>query len=219
MNAQTIATTTHGRYFVHPPHTSHVSNAPLLVGCHGYAEDAEQMLARLTTIPGTERWRIASVQGLNRFYQRRSDAVVAGWMTRQDRELAIADNNAYLAAIVDAVAREWGEPRATVFSGFSQGVAMAFRAAASASRRVAAVIAAGGDVPPEISDESLRRCGRVLICHGQADDWYTAEKFAADLDRLRHADLDPIPVDFDGGHEWGPAVVEAAGQLLGEVWR
>jgi predicted esterase len=81
------------------------------------------------------------------------------------------------------------------------------------------VIAAGGDVPPEISDESLRRCGRVLICHGQADDWYTAEKFAADLDRLRHAGLDPTAVDFDGGHEWGPAVVEAAGQLLGEVWR
>lgn len=219
MNAQTIATTTHGRYLVHPPHTAHPPNAPLLVGCHGYAESAEQMLERLMPIPGVERWRIASVQALNRFYQRRTDAVVAGWMTRQDRELAIADNVAYVSAIVETIARESGEPRALVFAGFSQGVSMAFRAAAASPRRVDAVVAAGGDVPPEIADAALRRCGRVLLCHGHSDEWYTPNTFAADVARLRRAGLDPRAIEFDGGHEWHAAVVAAAGEWLAEVAR
>ena len=40
------------------------------------------------------RW--SSIQGLHRFYQRRTNEVIASWMTRQDRELAIADNLAYV---------------------------------------------------------------------------------------------------------------------------
>jgi predicted esterase len=215
---RTIPTTTHGRYLVEPP-TSRRMNAPLLVGFHGYGEDAEQMMTRLSATSGVENWCVVSVQGLNRFYQRRTDAVIAGWMTRQDREFAIADNIAYVGAVVDTIAREFGEPAALVFAGFSQGVATAFRAAASAVRPVAAVIAAGGDVPPEIADVALGRCGRVLLCHGHADEWYTPEKFAADIDRLHRAGVDLTPVDFEGGHEWSDTVVGAAGSLLGHVLR
>jgi predicted esterase len=194
-------------------------NAPLLIGFHGYAEAAEQMIARLTAISGAENWCVVSVLGLNRFYQRRTDAVIAGWMTRQDRELAIADNIAYVGAVVDAIAHESGEPDALVYAGFSQGVATAFRAGASTARRVAAVIAAGGDVPPEIPDAALRRCGRVLLCHGHTDEWYTPEKFSADIERLRRAEVDLTPVDFQGGHEWGAAVAGAASPLLRELVR
>jgi len=42
-----------------------------------------------------------------------------------------------------------------VFAGFSQGVAMAFRAAVNAGRRVAGVISVGGDIPPEITPDEL----------------------------------------------------------------
>ena len=155
MIARTIATATHGRYLVVPPAAD--GPAPLLVGFHGYAELAEQQLARLQAIPGSNRWLLVSVQGLNRFYQRRTNEVVAGWMTRQDRDLAIADNLAYVSNVVDAVAREWRAADTLVFTGFSQGVATAFRAAASSPRAVSGVIAAGGDVPPEIDAASLRR--------------------------------------------------------------
>jgi predicted esterase len=216
--ARTIPTTTHGRYLVQPPTASRL-NAPLLVGFHGYAEAAEPMHARLTAIPGAENWSVVSVLGLNRFYQRRTDAVIAGWMTRQDRELAIADNIAYVGAVVDAIAHESGEPVALVYAGFSQGVATAFRAGASTTRRVSAVIAAGGDVPPEIPDVALRRCGRVLLCRGSSDEWYTPDKFSGDIERLRRAEVDLTPVDFQGGHEWSDAVVAAAGSLLRELVR
>src|SRR5580658_7878355 len=105
MNERNIATNIHGRYLTIPPALS--GPAPMLVGFHGYAEDAEAQLERLRTIPESNRWLIVSIQALHRFYQRRTNLVVASWMTRQDREAAIADNVAYVKACIDAVAAEW----------------------------------------------------------------------------------------------------------------
>ena len=212
MIARTIATTTHGRYLVEPAATE----APLLVGFHGYAELAEAALDRLRAIPGADRWTLVSIQGLNRFYQRRTNDVVAGWMTRQDRELVIADNLGYVSAVVDAVIREWSAARRIAFSGFSQGVAMAFRAAAAADHPVVGVIAAGGDVPPEIPAESLRRIRSVVLCRGARDEWYTPEKFSADRQRLIDAGVAVSAIAFDGGHEWSKEVVAAASGFLSE---
>jgi predicted esterase len=211
---RTIAATTHGRYAVATPVDR--GPAPLLLGFHGYAEAAEAQLARLRAIPGAERWLIVSIQGLNRFYQRRGDDVVAGWMTRQNRELAIADNLAYVESVVDAVSREWPITTTLLCTGFSQGVAMAFRTAAATSRAVAGVIAVGGDVPPELDAAALRRVQSALLCHGARDEWYTTEIFAKDMERLQEADVKVTPLDFQGGHEWSADVATAAAAFLRE---
>ena len=125
-----VKTTTHGRYLVRP---ADLQPAPVLVGFHGYAERAEVQLDRLRAIPGAERWCLVSIQGLHRFYQPRTNDVVASWMTRQDRELAIADNVAYVTAVLETVAAEYRTRRPLVLAGFSQGVAMSFRAAVRAT--------------------------------------------------------------------------------------
>src|SRR5262245_21301945 len=98
MLTHTIPTTTHGRYLVDRPAGD--GPFPLLVGFHGYKESAEHMLAELVRIRGARGWLLASVQALNRFYDRDNAKVIAGWMTRQDREFAIADNIAYVASVV-----------------------------------------------------------------------------------------------------------------------
>jgi predicted esterase len=195
-----VATTIHGRYLVEPPVLA--GPAPVLVGFHGYAEDAEVQLARLRAIPESDRWLCVSIQGLHRFYERRSSRVVASWMTRQDRELAIADNVAYVTACLDAVTAAWPATPTIVFAGFSQGVAMAFRAAANAKVGVAGVIAVGGDVPPEIAPDGLRRLPAVLISRGANDNLYSPEQFAADERRLRQSCATVHAHEFDGGHEW-----------------
>lgn len=217
MEERVIATMAHGRYVVVPP--ANHGPAPMLVGFHGYAELAEHHADRLRAIPGADRWLIVSIQGLNRFYQRRTNEVVAGWMTRQNRELAIADNLAYVASVLDAASREWPTTYTIVFTGFSQGVAMMFRAAAASARPVAGVIAVGGDVPPELDAPALRRVRTALVCHGLRDEWYTAEIFAKDLHRLRGAGVDVRPLDFGGGHEWSDEVVRAAADFLRERHR
>ena len=214
MIERTIAAGTHGRYLIEPP--SAAGPAPMLVGFHGYGEGADAQLERMRRIPGADRWLLVAIQGLHRFYQRRVNQVVASWMTRQERELAMADNRAYVAAVIEAVDREYPAAPRLVFAGFSQGVAMTFRAAAAAPRIADGVIAVGGDVPPELEPAAAGRVRRALLCHGARDEWYTQASFARDVQRLRDADVAVTPLEFDGGHEWSDEVVEAASLFLRE---
>jgi len=212
MIERTIETTAHGRYLVVPPSSG--AAAPMLVGFHGYAEAAETQLDRMRAIEGAGRWLLVSIQGLNRFYQRRTDQVIAGWMTRQDREAAIQDNIRYVASVIAEVGREWPAAPGVMYAGFSQGVAMAFRAAASSRDPVRGVIAAGGDAPPELEPSALRRIGHVLLCRGRFDQWYTREILDRDRRRLREAGVDVHEVEFDGGHEWSGSMAHAASTFM-----
>jgi len=188
----------------------------MLIGFHGYAEDAEIQLERLLSIPGSDGWLTVSIQGLHRFYQRRTDRVVASWMTRQDRELAIADNLEYTAHCLDAISTEWPTLPGIVFAGFSQGAGMAFRAAANATGRAVGVITTGGDIPPELTPAALSHISRVLIARGRSDAWYTAEQFTADCQRLADAGVPVRALEFEGGHEWSDDLVAAAADFLRE---
>ena len=177
MIERTVAAGTHGRYLIEPPASP--GPARILVGFHGYGEGAPAQLDRLRRIPGSDRWLLVSIQALHRFYQRRTNEVVASWMTREDRELAIADNLAYVAAVLDRVEREYPAAPRLVFAGFSQGVAMTFRAAAASPRPVDGVIAVGGDVPPDVDGAALARVRRTLLCRGSRDEWYTRRHLRA----------------------------------------
>jgi predicted esterase len=212
MIERSIQVSTHGRYLVEAARED--AAAPVFIGFHGYGEPAELQLQRMRGVPGSEQWIVVAVQGLHRFYRGRSEDVVASWMTRQDREQMIADNRAFVGAVLAAVVREWSAAAPTVFAGFSQGVATAFRAACSAGQEAGGVIACGGDIPPEISPEALRRANRVLVGRGSRDEWYTAEKLAADEARLHAAGVDARTVSLDAGHEWTQAFSAAAGDFI-----
>ena len=205
-----IAAVTHGRYLLNAP--ANGGGDLVLVGFHGYAESAELQLERLSSIPGGELATLVSIQGLHRFYRGRSSDVVASWMTRQDRDLAIADNLAYIDGVLQEVTSGLARP-AVMFCGFSQGVAMAFRAACAAPR-IGGVIAVGGDIPPELDERTLSRLTAVLIGRGTQDTWYTAEKMTADLQRLRAAGVAVDEIVLDAGHEWTAEFSQAAGKLL-----
>jgi predicted esterase len=213
---KTIAVGTHGRYLVAAPAAA-ASGTPVLVGFHGYAEDAELQFERLRAIPGVDRWLIVSIQGLHRFYRGRSRDVVASWMTRQNRELMIADNLRYVGAVVDEVGHEWAADGPLVFSGFSQGVAMAFRAAAAGRHQPRGIISLGGDVPDELDRDALARIPEALIGRGDRDDWYTAQKFADDEARLRAAGTNVVTTTFDAGHEWTADFSRVAAAFLARL--
>jgi len=208
-----IEVTTHGRYLL----DGAGARKTMLVGFHGYGESAEMELNRLRSVPGADRWTVLAIQGLHRFYRRRSDEIVASWMTRQDRALAIQDNCSYVAKVIDTAAKQCDVTGPLVLSGFSQGVAMAFRAAATVGRAVSGVIALGGDVPPEIEPAVLSRIPAVLIGSGNKDEWYTPERVASDERRLRSAGVNLQVCSFDGGHEWTPAFAQAASRFLDSI--
>jgi predicted esterase len=196
----------------------------LIVSFHGYGQRAEDMLDALEGVPGIDRWRIASVQALNRFYTRGDQKVVASWMTREDRELAIADNVEYVNRAIDQaqgqpvrLGREAASLRAgeqLVFVGFSQGASMAYRAALLGAHRVSGIIALGGDIPPEVKALPALSWPRVLIGAGTRDEWYGA-RVGADVEFLRERGVAHEVVHFDGGHEWTEAFSRAVGEFLG----
>ena len=158
------------------------------------------MLEEMRRIPGSDAWRLVSVQALHRFYTRGGNQdVVASWMTRQDRESAIADNIEYLNRAVAAGGEDAG---AIVYLGFSQGASMAARAAVRGSIRAAGLVMLGGDIPPDVRDGPTAEFPPVLIGVGSRDTWYSGARSDADIAFLEQRGIPHEVVRFDGGHEF-----------------
>ncbi|BCS32818.1 phospholipase [Luteitalea sp. TBR-22] len=214
-----IVTPIHGRYLLRVPESPDlgpIRNAPMAVGFHGYGESAEAHLERLEAIPELANWTLVSIQGLHRFYDR-SRQVVASWMTSQDREDAIEDNLRYVRSVVTEAIHHTGEPQALVYIGYSQGVAMAWRAAVLGARRVDGLAVFGGDVPPELHVRPLTQCPAVLIGRGRDDAYYTADKFKADLDMLAGRFVVVEPYEVVGGHAWSSDVGTEVGGFVARL--
>ena len=211
MKTLSIETPTHGRVLVRQREGALI----LLVGFHGYTENADIQMARLEAIPGSERWTLVSVQGLHRFYRGKTPDISASWMTRQDRDDMIGDNIEYADRVLAAVSA----PGVTIVTvGFSQGVAMAFRAALRGRHRADAVIAVGGDVPPELLADPSIVFPPMLLARGETDDWYTASKQVADVAALDSRGIRPRVSVYPGGHDWNDRVGRLAGDFIVETF-
>lgn len=210
-DARTIAVQTHGRYLVE----AHAGATATLVGFHGYQENAVLHLDVLRRIAGNRTVNLVSIQALHRFYTR-ANTVVAGWMTSEDRELAIADNIAYVAAVLAEAAADVGLARPLIYVGFSQGVAMAYRAAAFVSHPCDGVIALAGDVPPDVAPVAAG-LPTVLLGRGTEDAWYSAEKMTTDVSTLHAAGVTVIEHVFTGGHLWEESFIARAGAFVDQV--
>ena len=207
-----VETPTHGRVLYRDRAES---SAGLIVAFHGYGQSAADVLASVQQIPGIDHWRLAAPDALHRFYTRDQEKVVGSWMTREDRDLAIADNLAYVARAIDRI----GPGSAPiVFVGFSQGASMAYRAAVLGGHRARGVIALGGDIPPEVQTHTetagaAAAWPAVLIGAGVRDTWF-GKRLDADLAFLAAHAIPHEVVRFDGAHEWTPEFSTAAGRWL-----
>jgi predicted esterase len=207
MRVESIETPTHGRVLVRDAR----SPSAVLLGFHGYMESAEIQMDRLVSLPGSDAWVLVAVQGLHRFYRGRSQAVIASWMTREDRDDMIRDNIEYVNRVVERFV-----PADVPFftSGFSQGVATAFRGGVRCRRHPAGIIGVGGDVPPELLTDPASVFPPVLLARGEQDDWYTATKLEADRAVLQARGVPVESLVYAGGHEWTAELARAAGEWL-----
>ena len=209
---RTLSTAITGRYLVEPAPQVSGADAPLLVGFHGYGQDAKHLLQELRGIPGAAGWTLVAVQALHRFYNAKTQEVVGSWMTSLDREQAIEDNLAYVARVVAELRNDRRGSR-LVFAGFSQGAAMAWRAAAHC-KPCHGLIVLGGDLPRDVVEAPALDLPPILIGRGERDTFYTGSQLAKDLATLEALCLRAEVIRFDGGHEWAPDFLGAAGHFL-----
>jgi predicted esterase len=208
-----IAARVRGRYLWRPTSRS----SALLVAFHGYAQNAEMMLQEVERLPGIGDWNVVAAQALHPFYSSRGSEVVASWMTRLDRDEAIADNIRYVGDLVATVGAELGEADPLVYLGFSQGTAMAYRAAVGSGHRCAGVIALAGDVPPELAAQRRGDFPPVLIGAGTEDEWYNQDKLEEDRSVLESMGAACRATIFAGGHEWTEEFRGSCGSFLEEI--
>jgi predicted esterase len=212
------ATPVTGRYWLQPATAPGAdSRSPLLVGCHGYGETARDHLKELLSIPGADSWHVVAVEALHPFYKGRSGEVVRSWMTKEDREFFIADNVVYFQRVIAALRRELPVTGTLVFSGFSQGAAMAWRAALRSGWPCHGVIVHGGDLPADAVDPAPLAWPRILLGHGQEDPWYTADKLESDRQRLAELGAPCEVFEFAAAHEWHPDFHRACGAFLASL--
>ncbi len=205
----------HGRYHLVEPATG--GPAPLLLGFHGYGENATRHLAQMRRIPGSAEWRLCAVEALHRFYNTKTGEVVGSWMTKEAREQAIEDNVAHVLRVVAAVRNEQSHPDApVVVTGFSQGVAMAYRAALALGDACHGIVALAGDVPPDVAATG-KTLPAVLLGRGTEDAWYTEDKMNADRAVLADRDVTFEACVFDAGHVWTSEFRDAAGAFLKRI--
>jgi predicted esterase len=214
--SRSISTTTHGRYLLDVPDSS--GPHPLIVGFHGYGETAEAHLEQLRRLPRSSECVLVAVRALHLFYTKAGE-VVGSWMTRLDREAAIADNVRYVGATVAQIKEELSTDDRLAYVGFSQGASMAYRAAARSGHPCQALLAIAGDMPPEVVSDDSIAWPAVLVTRGLRDDYFTAEKMERDVAHLRRARADVQSVVFEGGHEWTEPVFTAAGELIARAFR
>ena len=229
MRVLNVETITHGRVLVEDAAVS--ASRGWMIGFHGYGQSADDMFAELRRLNVAGDWSIAAPQALHRFYTRGDERVVANWMTRQDRDLAVADNVEYSNRVLGSglvlrhmpdsgpsALQEVDSDARVIFVGFSQGAAMAYRAAALGRFPASAVIALAGDIPPEVKlvDAAVlrQRLGRVVLGAGIHDTWFTPAKADADASFLASAGVPHEVVRYDGGHEWTEEFRGAARMLL-----
>lgn len=177
----------------------------LWVVLHGYGQLAGRFVRHFRGIAGPRRLVVAP-EALSRFYVAGPDDVTgharapvgATWMTREDREREIADQHAYLDAVLAAV--RTGAPRLVVL-GFSQGVATAARWVASGRVSPDRFIAWAGSFPAELDAAAAARfAGHLTVVFGRTDALVPVARAEAGLAALRALGVDPRVEWFEGGH-------------------
>ncbi len=168
---------------------------------HGYGQSAAGFLEECSPLLREARLLVAP-EALSRFYLRGGQGPVgASWMTREDRELEIADYLRYLDRLaLETPPRQIG--RRCVL-GFSQGAAAAWRWVSIGNTRVERLISWAGNLPPELD---LPACAPRLrgvsieLVRGASDADFDGSAFEAQSRRLAEQGIEHECIGFEGAH-------------------
>ena len=178
--------------------------------CHGYGEVVAEFVGEFEIIADPARVIVAP-EALSRYYLptesgfHSADARVgASWMTREDRELEIADYVRYLDALYDEIMGKVNRENVFVtVLGFSQGGATANRWVTRGRSRADRLVMWGALIA---SDADLNQAATffrnvaLTIVHGKRDKFLSEGMISDYEELLREKQIPYDLLTFDGGH-------------------
>ncbi len=190
----------------------------LWIACHGYAQLAAEFLEQLRPLLDHTRL-IAAPEGLNYFYKKGFDGPVgANWMTRYARQEAIADNNAYLQALLQHYLALLRPDVRIVLFGFSQGAATLCRWVVQHHPPFHDLILWAGLPPEDVAygEHADYLAGRNLHLFFSPDDPFLTPERRAQVERIEAREgISFHRHTFTGAHDIPPEALLAAAEKLG----
>lgn len=183
---------------------------------HGYGQLVEYFSRHFRSLHEADPagTGIVAPEALSRFYLAgTSGRVGASWMTTADRLTEIADQVAYLDALLaHLLAACPPDVRVTVL-GFSQGTATVSRWLASRANgwRPHQLVLWAGNFPADIETTASQRLLRdlsVVLVSGEQDEYVPPEKLAAQAETLRLHGARVTTHSFEGKHTLHPPLLQ-----------
>ncbi len=175
----------------------------LIFVLHGYGQLAKYFIQKFDKIVELG-YNVVAPEGLHRFYLKgNSGRVGASWMTKENRELDIANYISYLNEVYRQVKKQkkWNK---IVVLGFSQGVATAFRWVADGQIKPNQLLICSGMIPPDVNlEENSAVFDSIDMTYftGKQDPFRTEEAVVSFQARLKSFNHPIEVIEFDGVHE------------------
>lgn len=172
------------------------TNSKLLISLHGYGQLSTYFSRKFKEI--NSNFDVLVPEGLNRFYLKASSGRVgSSWMTKEERESDISDNQDYLDQVISKYSKLYDS---IVLLGFSQGGATASRYCYQKTNSIKALILWGSVFPPDITREQKKQFeGDKYFVIGNQDEFFSPEIQKEVLDLQR--ELGYTTIQYEGIHD------------------
>jgi predicted esterase len=171
---------------------------------HGYGQLAEFFIRKFLPFDSEDRLIIAP-EGTNYSYIKEFQGRVgANWMTKHERETAIANNHRFLDLLMEEILNRFETAPKIHVLGFSQGAATSTRWASCWSGQLdTLVLWAGGfaaDLSLNLGREKFENT-QVILVFGNQDEWIREDQVKQQEELVIGLGKPLISLKFEGGHE------------------
>jgi predicted esterase len=173
---------------------------------HGYGQLSPYFINKFKSLENDKNI-IVVPEGIHRFYiQRNTGRVGACWMTKEEREADIADNNSYLDLLYKIVMKDKPKGKKVILNalGFSQGAATLCRWAAMGKGKINNLILWAGmfppDLPLDLASEKFKKM-KLFFLLGDNDEFANQDEVQKELKRFEGHGLHFHFIAFEGKHD------------------
>jgi predicted esterase len=181
---------------------------------HGYGQLAEFFIRKFQSFDSPSRLFIAP-EGTNYTYlEGFKGRVGANWMTRHEREIAIANNHRYLDQLMDDLLAGYSVKPTVKVLGFSQGAATATRWASNWTGEIKQLILWAGGFAEDLKLESASlkfATAELIMVIGNQDKLIQPESIEIQEELIKKLGIRVKKYPFEGGHELDQ-------ELLGKIF-